>query len=512
MNVIVIVTDSLRADFVSCYGNKWIKTPNFDKFSRNSMRVTHAYPEGLATIPVRTALLTGKYTLPFRGWQGLEPTDVLLPELLWGNGIKTALVSDTYHMHKPGMGFSRGFDDVNWVRGQESDQYIFQGNVDHKISSFDKPHPSDPQHGSRMEQYFRNISKLDWDDERNHFVARVSDGAVQWIEDNSDDGQFLLWVDSFDPHEPWDPPEPYWSMYSQDNHNDKSIISPIYGETNNYLTSGELDRVKSLYAGEISLVDKWIGKVFDKIRKTGHMSDTMVVWLSDHGEPLGEHGIVMKARPWPYEELIRIPLLIHHPDGIMDGKSVKGMVQTVDIMPTILDFLNINEKMKANGDALPSLHGLSMKGLLNGEYEMLRKYAVSGYYNKSWSITDGDWKFITFLEEEATRYLACDISETIRNKPLKNNSGVLSYDLVRKSNQVEESLNTSVRTPEMYNLIEDPGEKKNIVADGGRTALKRMELELELRKFMDALMMHESIDKKRRGYFNFLGRLRARNQ
>ncbi len=118
MNTIVMVTDSLRADFVSCYGNKWIKTDNFDRFSRKSMRVTHAYPEGLATIPVRTALFTGRYTLPFRGWQGLERQDVLLAEVLWSKGIRTALIADTYHMHKPGMGFDRGFDEVQWVRGQ----------------------------------------------------------------------------------------------------------------------------------------------------------------------------------------------------------------------------------------------------------------------------------------------------------------------------------------------------------------------------------------------------------
>ena len=511
MNVIVIVTDSLRADHVSCYGNKWIKTPNFESFSKNSMRVTHAYPEGLATIPVRTALLTGRYTLPFRGWQGLERGDILLPELLWGHGVKTAIIADTYHMHKPGMGFSRGFDQVHWIRGQESDQYKQEGDIDNRIDLLDKPHSSDPEHGRRLQQYFRNISNVDWEDERTHFVARVSERAVQWLEDESDEDPFFLWIDSFDPHEPWDPPEPYWSMYD-DGSGEKSIVSPIYGKTEGYLSDGELNRVKSLYAGEITLVDKWIGKVFDKIRSIGHMSDTMVIWLSDHGEPLGEHGIVMKARPWPYEELIRIPLLVHHPDGHMDGKSVKGMVQTVDIMPTVLEFLNINDKLKAKGEHLPPIHGLSMGPLLDGEYQTLRKYAVSGYFKKSWSITDGNWKYITYLEEEATRYLACDITEHIGKGILDKKSGALSYSLLNATNGKEMRKSALIREPELYNLEKDPGEKINLLKQPDPLMEIGKTLELELRRFMDALIMHESVNNNPMPYFDFMGRLTGKNR
>ena len=506
MNVIVIVTDSLRADYVSCYGNSWIKTPNFNNFSKNSLRIENAYPEGLATIPVRTALFTGRYTLPFRGWQGLERGDILLPELLWGHGVKTAIIADTYHMHKPGMGFSRGFDEVRWIRGQESDLYILDGNVQEKIALFDKVHPSDPEHGKRLRQYFKNISRTEWDDERNHFVARVADNAVQWLEDKSFDDPFFLWIDSFDPHEPWDPPEPYWSMYGEGKV-ERSIISPIYGETQGYLSDDELSRVKSLYAGEITLVDKWIGKIFDKIRSTGHMSDTMVIWLSDHGEPLGEHGIVMKARPWPYEELIRIPLLVHHPDGIMDGRSVKGMVQTVDIMPTVLEFLNINEKMKKNGERLPPIHGLSMNGLLSGERETLRKYAVSGYFKKSWSITDGEWKYITYLEEENTRYLACDITEQISRRLIDQGSNVFSYNILKESRNNEKELFSNTRQPELYNLREDPTEKNNLLRHNIVSNEAEKILELELRRFMDALVVHDSVKNNPMPHFDFMGKL-----
>ena len=485
MNVIVIVTDSLRADFVSCYGNSWIRTDNFDRFSRKSMKVTHAYPEGLATIPVRTALFTGRYTLPFRGWQGLERQDILLAEILWGKGVRTALISDTYHMHKPGMGFDRGFDEVHWVRGQESDLFETRNVKVPDIGKYDKPHKSDPTHGKRLEQYFKNISRWNWQDESNHFVAQVAQKAVEWIDQKSDDGDVFLWVDSFDPHEPWDPPEPYWSMY-QSTKGVPDIISPVYGQVDGYLTEDELKRVSSLYAGEITLVDKWIGKIFDSIEKKGLMSDTMVIWLSDHGEPLGEHGIVMKARPWPYEELIRIPMLIHHPEGTMDGKSATGMVQTCDIMPTVLDFFNIRERMEREGEYLPPTHGESMLPLLNGEKDKLRDYALSGYFRKSWAVTDGNWKYITYLEEEATRYLACDITERMSHKDA---AGIVDH-----------------RKPELYNLRDDPAEKDNLLYRSDADYRKVGDsLELVMRRMVDSLQAHDRIYAV--PHFDFLGKL-----
>lgn len=107
MNVILVIADSLRKDHVGCYGNKWIKTPNIDKLAFKSVVFDHAYAEGLPTVPVRTSLLAGRYTLPFRGWKPLESNDLLITEFLWNKGYISSLVSDTYHLHKPKMGFAR---------------------------------------------------------------------------------------------------------------------------------------------------------------------------------------------------------------------------------------------------------------------------------------------------------------------------------------------------------------------------------------------------------------------
>ncbi|MDH7570100.1 MAG: sulfatase-like hydrolase/transferase, partial [Armatimonadota bacterium] len=121
MNVIVVVTDSLRRDHLGCYGNRWIQTPCIDAFAQEGALFEEAYSEGLPTLPTRTAWWTGRFTFPFRGWQHFELSDALLAEVLWSRGYTTALITDVYHLHKPGMNCGRGWDTVQFIRGQEYD-------------------------------------------------------------------------------------------------------------------------------------------------------------------------------------------------------------------------------------------------------------------------------------------------------------------------------------------------------------------------------------------------------
>ena len=108
-NIIMIMSDSLRYDHIGALGNDWIKTPNLDSLVSQSAVFENAYPEGLPTLPVRTALFTGNYTLTNRFWQGLVPQDVTLAEILDEHGYVNGLITDTYHLAKPNMNYHRGF-------------------------------------------------------------------------------------------------------------------------------------------------------------------------------------------------------------------------------------------------------------------------------------------------------------------------------------------------------------------------------------------------------------------
>ena len=109
-NIIFIMLDTLQHNYLGCYGNTKVKTPNLDRFARNGILFENAYSEGLPTVPVRRAIMTGRYTLPFGGWQPLSPDDTTISDILWGRNVQTALVYDTPPMRLPKYGYSRGFD------------------------------------------------------------------------------------------------------------------------------------------------------------------------------------------------------------------------------------------------------------------------------------------------------------------------------------------------------------------------------------------------------------------
>jgi len=419
MNVIVVMLDTLRYDHLGCYGNPWIRTPNIDSFSREAFIFNRAYAEGLPTLPVRATLFTGMYTLPFRGWQPLEPSDVTLAEYLWDKGVRTALISDTYNMHKPGMAYERGFDYVEWIRGQEMDPYIIDDiEVDlskwHEknwtasqgaLFSTDLEIPvSEPltvfniatygaieQRKKNFVQYLKNTAH--WRDEGDQFIAQVVKAGMRWLEGQVREGRrdrLFLWLDSFDPHEPWNPPEEYYRLYAPRGYSDKPII--YGGGSVSEFTELEIRHMRAQYAGKVTLVDKWVGIFLEKVKELGLWDNTAIILISDHGVPIGEHGIIRKVKPWPYEELSRIVLLIRHPQLDGGGKKINAFVETVDIMPTILDIFGIKY------DGL--LDGESLLPLMRGEKESIRDSAISGFYRRSWSLRYDKYSLYLWLDKK----------------------------------------------------------------------------------------------------------------
>lgn len=427
MNVIVLINDTWRWDYLGCYGNAWIKTPNLDRLALEGALFERCYSEGLPTVPTRTTFFTGRYTFPFRGWQRLEPTDVLLAEVLWNKGFHSAMITDVYHLHKPSMAFERGFDFTRHVRGHEGDPYIVDSSVEVDVEKYYKGNGKDKAVKAQLIQYLRNVKH--WKSEEDTFVAQVLKQGLKWLQEQAVKDNLFLWLDCFDPHEPWDPPPPYNRMYTDPNYTGKDIIHPIPGWVEGYLTDDELHHIKMLYAGKVTLCDRWIGYFLDRIRDMGLYENSLIVFTTDHGAPFGEHGYIKKAEPGLYEDLVHIPLIIRHPEGIGAGKRFDALVQTSEMFPTILDFLDVRQPQR--------IHGQSLVPLMREEIDSIRNYAYTGHFKRNWGIIDHHWKF------------------------------VLNFD--------------KGRSDELYDLKEDPGEKKNLLDKEGR---KAEELELELRRFV----------------------------
>lgn len=422
-NVIVLMLDSFRWDHLGVSGLSPVATPNLDRFASESTLFTQSYPEGLPTVPMRTSVFTGRFTYPYRGWQVLYPEDhPLLAEVLWSEGFKSALVTDTYHMHKPSYGFGRGFDEVRWFRGQESDPFVQDPKIKNAVEwqKFHKPRGDDDKAGiEQVRTYLAN--RHDWTSEDDHFTPRVVENALDWLRKQGRKEDLFLWVDSFCPHEPWDPPDKYLKMAAPDfDLSGLRLICPTPGDAEGYLTPEEVQNSKSLYGGVIAFVDECVGRFLDGLREMGLYENSMIVVMTDHGEPFAEHGIVRKARPWPYEELAHTFLMIRHPSG--DGvERVDSFTQQTDLTATILDYLSIEKPANMTSE--------SLLPLLLGREEKIREEAVCCHYNESVSIRHGDWKYIWWTGGGA------------KSRP--------GSKLTKEA-------------PELYNLREDPGETKNL--------------------------------------------------
>jgi arylsulfatase A-like enzyme len=432
MNVIVVVCNSLHLGFVGAYGNAWIETPNLDRLAAEGVVFDHHFPENLTTLPTRRSWWTGRYGFADseQGWTPLRADELILPDLLWNEGVRTALVSDVPFLREVGYGYGRGFDEVIWVRGQGYDPLVPAGDPRCRHVRLEDepglrlPPKDDPEFDrwkTRWEQFLRNRAVLGSDREENTGIARTITTAINWLEKREPEkSPFVLWLDLFSPHGPWDPPQPYRDQYvtvepdefEAGDEGDLVDDLPEVDETQieieevaalidvpasavgDLINEAELFRLRRTYAGAVTLVDRWLGRLFDAMGRMGRMDDTLLIFTSDQGEPLGEHGYVRRFRPWLYEELIHTPLIVRLPRGEAGGVRHQALVQTVDLLPTIVSALGLPP---VDPEVSP-IHGHDLLPLIRGQKTKLRDYACLGMDVAEFAIRTHLWHLIVPVE------------------------------------------------------------------------------------------------------------------
>ncbi len=425
MNFIFINSDTLRRDHLGCYGNDWIHTPNLDKLAQESVVFDQAYTASFPTIPNRRDVLTGRYTFTYCDWSPLTREEVVLPQVLGEAGYTSYMVVDTPHLIRDQHGYDRGFTGWTWIRGQEGDRYKTDP-IDVKL-----PCAEEKLRGrSRtVTQYLRNVS--DRQGEEDYFAPRTMREAARWLERNCRREKFFLYVDTFDPHEPWDPPKSYVDLYDGD-YKGEEVTYPIYGPCD-YLTDPELEHTRALYAGEVTMVDTWVGKLLERVEDLGLLHNTAIIFTTDHGFYFGEYGLIGKIT-LIHEEVNHIPLMIRVP-GLKPGRR-EHIVQPPDLMPTILEFAGV--------DRPATVHGKSLVPVLNGDRKRVRDIAVS-----SWSIIHQP------AGEEPVNLNPYNWSELAwKLKP----STIVSNEwaLIVAAGDLE---------PELYHIRSDPRQQKNVLAE-----------------------------------------------
>jgi arylsulfatase A-like enzyme len=420
MNIVLIISDTFRHDHLGCYGNPWIRTPHLDRLAERAIVFDRFYATSFPTMPNRADLLVGKYSFTSVGWAPLPREELTLPQLLSQGDYSTAAVVDTPFYIRNGYGYDRGFGDFIWNRGQRS--------------------------GAEHD----DVTQA-WHCEADRFGPSTLSAAEMWLERHYKEKFFLL-VDTWDPHEPWDAPDHYAEMYHKD-YDGRPSVYPCYWEWQEAgLSKEDVDAAHAHYCAEITMVDRGVGRLLERIESLGLMEETAIIFTSDHGFYFGEHGQFGKGRlksdvgymvgplhsgRWSvgahwfrdprterteigiahwyrsplYEEVTRIPLLMYLPQT--EPGRIDALAGSLDLMPTILELagLEIPEAVQA-----PSLIPL-----IQGERDQLHNFIITSWplYNPGRpirvvddferrvieplpsTITDGEWTLLYATEGEA---------------------------------------------------------------------------------------------------------------
>jgi arylsulfatase A-like enzyme len=297
-NIVLVTIDTLRADHCSVYGYPVDTTPRLEALAREGARVETAYAPMPSTGPSHASLFTSRYPLAhgvLKNGHVLSDRYPVLAEVLHGAGYRTAAFVSSFVLDDR-FGYGQGFDSYDDdFRGADSSY-----------------------HGVQVWEGLEVPGEFD---RRAH---ETTDRAISWLRGNGSRGGFFLWVHYMDPHEPYDPPEPWRTKY----------VKPGMKRRN-------LRRAVALYDAEVAFTDHQLGRLLDELDGISPPEATLVVVTADHGEGLFDHGF-MGHGAILYEETLRVPLLVRWRGRIPAGSLIQGPVELVDVMPTILGLAGIS--------------------------------------------------------------------------------------------------------------------------------------------------------------------------
>lgn len=399
MNVLFISIDSLSRHFLNCYDERSVEfdveTDNLDQFADRAAVFDTHYVGSLACMPARREWLTGVKDFLWRPWGPIEAYDVTVPRAARESDTLTQLITDHYHYFQHGAnGYYEDFHGFEFVRGHEADAWRTAPKIPDDEALLEQTTdpdrwPADGLQYINRAQYARNVDRFDQTDETDFFAPKVFDFTAEWLRENTDWDKWFTYVDSFDVHEPFHCPEPYASMYTDEDPMDPELsFWPHYGRVDEglaALSERELAFVRSQFAGKVTMVDRWFGRVLDALDETDAWEETMVIVTADHGHYLGEHGWIGKPRAPLYDVIARTPLLVWHPDGARNGERVDALTTAVDLYATILGAID--------APVPDHVHSQSLLPVLHGERDVHRDWALYGYWGSSVNITDGQYTY-----------------------------------------------------------------------------------------------------------------------
>ncbi len=375
-NVIILLLDSLNRHMVGAYGGREFATPNIDRLARKSLRFTKHYVGSLPCMPARHDILCGTWDFLWRAWGSVEIWEDAITYPLRHAGVVTQLISDHPHLFETGgENYHVDFTAWDYQRGHEGDPWKTRPDPSWAGAPlFGRKHmPYDNARG-----WFRG--------EADFPGPRTMASAARWLDENAGHHKrFMLFVDEFDPHEPFDTPEPYASMYDA-GWEGTHLIWPPYMKgavEKGVLSERQAIQIRAQYGAKLTMIDAWLGRVLDAIDRHDLWRNTAVILCTDHGHYLGEKDIWGKPGVPIYDTLGKIPLLIAWPGQA--ARDVDALTTSVDLNATLADVFDVAQRQ--------ATHGRSLRPLVDGTAKAIREHVLMGVWGREVHVTDGRWKY-----------------------------------------------------------------------------------------------------------------------
>ncbi len=388
MKLIFVLFDSLNRGSLECYGGKAVPTPNFLRLAARAVTFDNHYVGSLPCMPARRDMHTGRLSFLHRAWGPLEPFDNSFAEVLHRAGIYSHLVSDHYHYWEDGGAtYHNRYDTYEFIRGQERDPW--KAMVEPPWQRFREMYHGLQFSEQRRHKFAQYIINRQFIREYGDFPSvRCFDAGLDFLQQNLGADNWLLHVETFDPHEPFHAPKDFRDAFPT-SYRGPILDWPPYARVNE--APEECAELRANYCATVALCDHELGRLLDTMDEQDLWEDTALIVTTDHGFLLGEHDWWAKLIMPCYNEVAHIPLLIYHPAFRHQGGTRRSaLTQTIDISATLLD---------AFGQPAPAENqGFSLLPVLAHD-RPVRSAALYGVFGSAVNITDGRYTYFRYPQD-----------------------------------------------------------------------------------------------------------------
>ena len=454
-NILLLMTDQQRWDAMGCSGD-WVQTPNLDRIASEGVQFTNCVTTSPVCIPTRLSLATGLYPHNTGVWNNMQH-QMPAETPTWMQAVcKTQATGRVFsakrifihtavtYVNARDLMNAYGLDDVNEIGGpRASANTLSYMTAEWEAKGLWDGYRADYRERFSTKPHLVRPSTLGLE---NYADVYVGQQAKQYLQDYDREEPWCCWVSFGGPHEPWDTPEPYASMYDPEQM-PAAIPRPPTGERpqghldrlmrrmNPTFEPGEIGQLRANYAGNVTLIDAQIGEILDTIAARGELENTIIVHTSDHGEMNGDYGLIYKSNF--LNGAVRIPLLVRSPGSTNAGSICDSPVEWIDIGPTLVE--------SAGSELEHRQFGKSLCPVLTEPEATHRDFAISEIQGEI-MLLNREWK--AALNADGEVYLLFDVE----NDPneIKNLAGrpeVADVETALRLQILERLMQTQLKKP-----------------------------------------------------------------